>query len=100
MRIRIKDESINLNNIRIEKKGQEYSDKIAVAEKEFKQLQLELEEASKGLPVRDLKPMLAQKFLKDAFHKLKHQVDFEKQTAKACKSVIDIKSHAVKTTGK
>lgn len=38
MRIRIKDETINLNNIRNERRQQEYQEKIAKAEVDYKQL--------------------------------------------------------------
>ena len=49
MRIRIKDETINLTNNRIERKKQEYEDKINKAELEYKQLQKELEDAGKNV---------------------------------------------------
>lgn len=44
MRIRIKDETINLVNVRIEKKSQEYSEKIAKVEQEHIKLQEDLKE--------------------------------------------------------
>lgn len=71
MRIRIKDETINLTNIRIEKKQQEYNEKIAKADTEARLLQQELEKASKNVKVRNIKPLLAQKFLGDANYKLR-----------------------------
>ena len=52
------------------------------------------------MPARDLKPLLAQKFIGDAFYKLQEQVEQEKQTRKAFKSVHDIKGHQLKTQAK
>ena len=44
--------------------------------------------------------MLAQKFLGDAFHKMKNRLEHEKQTAEASRSVHNIKSYQIKTLGK
>ena len=71
MRIRIKDEHINLENTRIETKCSDYAVKIQKATQELKVLEAQLEEEVKNKKIRDLKPMLAQKFLGDAFHKMK-----------------------------
>ncbi len=71
MRIKIKDETINLTNSRIEQKQEEYKIKIEQAETEFKQLESDLEQVNKGVKVRNIKPLLLQKFLGDATLKLK-----------------------------
>ena len=44
--------------------------------------------------------MLAQKFLGDAFHKMKESLDNTKQTQKAFRSVNGIKHYQLKTQGK
>ena len=75
MRIRIKFETINLADMRIVKKRQEYDEKIVKAEQERKQLQEELDQQCKNPTIRDIKPVLAQKFLGQAFHKMKEQVE-------------------------
>ena len=77
MRIRIKFETINLADMRIVKKRQEYEGKIVKVEEVYKQLKKELDEQSKIVKIRDIKPVLAQKFLGQAFHKMKEQVEFE-----------------------
>lgn len=97
MRIRIKFETINLEDVRSTKKRQEYDEKIAKAEVERKKLQEELDEQNKLVKIRDIKPVLAQKFLGQAFHKMKERVEMEVQTAKAQQSVHNIKLHHVKT---
>ena len=63
MRIRIKFETINLADMRIVKKRQEYDEKIEKAEQERKKLQEELDQQCKNPMIRDIKPVLAQKFL-------------------------------------
>jgi hypothetical protein len=44
-----------------------------------------------------LKPLLAQKFLGDAFQKMKDRLEVEKQTAEASRSVHNIKFYQLKT---
>ena len=78
MHLRIKEETINLNNIRVEKKRSEYEEKIAKADAELKKLKAELEEEKKHHVIRDIKPLLAQKFLGQAYHKMKSEVAFYK----------------------
>ena len=101
MRIRIKDETINLNNVRIESKCAQYADKIREQELELAKLEKELEsEIGTKMPPRNFKPMFAQMFLGKAFHKMKEEVEFKEQTAKAYKSVHNINMYQFKTQAK
>ena len=52
------------------------------------------------MTIRDIKPIFAQKFLGDAFHKMKEKHELAKAEKKAIKSVYDIKAYAVKTSMK